>query len=50
MCPLLGEIILHWSVCIDDMVMARKDEASLQKVKDELRTKFEIKDPSTFLG
>ena len=26
------------------MVMAGKDEASLQKVKDELGTKFEIKD------
>ena len=40
--------VYYWErsilVYVDDMVMAGKDEASLQKVKDELGTKFKIKD------
>ena len=39
-----GRDPFYIGVYVDDMVMAGKDEASLQKVKDELGTKFEIKD------
>ena len=39
-----GRDPFYIGVYVDDMMMAGKDEASLQKVKDELGTKFEIKD------
>ena len=39
-----GRDPFYIGVYVDDMVIAGKDEASLQKVKDELGTKFEIKD------
>ena len=52
-----GRDPFYIGVYVDDMVMAGKDEASLQKVKDELGTKFEpslksriLESSSTSLG